>query len=354
MTPPADDLYAFLGLPATAVPEAVQEAIARTEKRLSGKHGLTLTELSKRRALLLQAKRWLVPADRKEEYDRARASGAKAVASKAAVAKEPVAKPSAQPRAGAKPVPAAESVRTKPAAAPASPPPAPSVDADETEEGEGTASGPSLPLLIAALGAGVVLAFAITFGLLWAFSGSEPSGASASNADEATPADPIATVDAPPEPAESSATDAEPSAFIRADVNDQIVLSATNAKLIGPTIRLDAASNPPRIENWTSSDSVEWEFESPSAAIYQATLEYGMKPESEGNRFKITSGAASVGRTVGGGAFADGIFRDVFFLKIEKKGRTTLKIEPLDVVGGELMQFRNLTLAPRQKTAAPK
>jgi hypothetical protein len=31
----------------------------------------------------------------------------------------------------------------------------------------------------------------------------------------------------------------------------------------------------------------------------------------------------------------------------------TLKIEPLDVVGPELMQFRNLTLAPRQKTAAP-
>ena len=79
-----------------------------------------------------------------------------------------------------------------------------------------------------------------------------------------------------------------------------------------------------------------------------------MKPECEGNRFKLTSGPVSVARTVGAGAFADGIFRDVFFLKIEKKGRTTLKIEPLDVVGGELMQFRNLALAPRQKTAAPK
>jgi hypothetical protein len=336
MTPPAEDLYAFLGLPETAVPEAIQEALARTEKRLSGKHGLTLTELSKRRALLLQAKRWLVPADRKEEYDRFRASGAKPFVAKGAGSKDAGAKASPQPRAAAKAVPAVAPVA---AASVPSPSPPPVMDADDVEEEE-SASWLSLPVLIASLAAAVVLAFAVSFAILWALSG---------------PKQPVAeetiAVAIEPEP-DAAANDSEeaPSGEIREDSNGQIVLTPTNAKLVGPTIRLDGAENPPRIENWTSSDSVEWEFESPEVAIYEATLEYAMKPECEGNKFAVKVGPVSVNRSVGSGAFADGTYRDIFFLKIEKRGPTTLRIEPRDVVGGELMQFRTLTLAPRQKT----
>jgi hypothetical protein len=351
MTPPAEDLYAFLGLPATAVPEAIQEALARTEKRLSGKHGLTLTELSKRRALLLQAKRWLVPADRKEEYDRSRASAAKPVANEPGE-KESIEKPSPQPRPAAKPVPAtAPASATSVLSPPAPPAMAPVAEADDFED-EGAGSWLSLPVLIATLAAAVVLAFAVSFALLWALSGPKQPLA---NADGNEPPTVVEAPDAAVEPEpETGATDAEAApSVIRADLNDQVVLTPSNAKLIGPTIRLDGAENPPRIENWTSSDSVEWEFESPEIAIYQATLEYGMKPECEGNRFAVKVGSSSLNRTVGSGSYANGIYRDVFFLKIEKRGLITLKIEPRDVVGGELMQFRNLTLAPRQKQAAP-
>jgi hypothetical protein len=348
MTPPAEDLYAFLGLPETAVPEAIQEALARTEKRLSGKHGLTLTELSRRRALLLQARRWLVPADRKEEYDRSRASGSKPVVAKESGAQEPGAqepgvKPSSRPSMGAKPV-AARSTASAANVAPLPQPPAsaPVLDAGDPAE-EDSRSRFSLPVLIASLAAAVLLVFSVSFASLWALSGREQP------AVEETIA---AATD--PEP-ETTANDSEEasSGIVRADLNGQIVLTPTNAKLIGPTIRLDGAENPPRIENWTSSDSVEWEFESPEVAIYQTTLEYGMKPECEGNRFAVKVGPVSVNRSVGSGAFADGTYRDVFFLKIEKRGPTTLRIEPRDVVGGELMQFRSLTLAPRQKTVAP-
>lgn len=352
MTPPAEDLYAFLGLPATAVPEAIQEALARTEKRLSGKHGLTLTELSKRRALLLQAKRWLVPADRKEEYDRSRASAAKPVA-KEPGENESIEKPSSQPRPSAKPVPA-----TAPASAtgvispPAPPATAPVADADGVED-EGSGSWLSLPVLIATLAATVVLAFAVSFAILWALSGPDrPVATATDDSDDPTVAE-ANNVAVEPEPDPAADAAAVAPSVIRADLNDQIVLTPTNAKLIGPTIRLDSAENPPRIENWTSSDSVEWEFESPEIAIYQATLEYGMKPECEGNRFAVKAGSSSLNRTVGSGAYADGTYRDVFFLKIEKRGPVTLRIEPGDVVGGELMQFRTLTLAPRQKTVAP-
>ncbi|HEV7278659.1 MAG TPA: hypothetical protein VGN57_00485 [Pirellulaceae bacterium] len=350
MTPPADDLYAFLELPQTAESEAVRERIARAERRLTGKHGLTLTELSRQRALLLQAKRWLLPAERREEYDRARAAGLESVAEKE-TPKE------AKPRraAPAAPIPAAASAKAASARSPliaatAGQPVSPRVQPpiatpDPHEDEEPPSVWLSIPVLAAALVAAVVLAFAISFGVLWALSDTGQPVAADGNA-AAVAAAPSVT------PGEPGPVDV-PAEFIRADLNDRIVLTPTNARLIGPTIRLDGAENPPRIENWTSSDSVEWEFESPSAAIYQATLEYGMKPESEGNRFKVTAGSTAVSRTVGAGAYADGTYRDTFFLKIEKRGPVTLKIEPLDVVGPELMQFRELTLASRQKTAAP-
>lgn len=347
MSPPADDLYAFLELPQTAEPEAVRERIARAEQRLSGKHGLTLTELSRQRALLLQTKRWLLPTERREEYDRVHAAGLQPVR-----AKEAPKKTVSRPTVPAAPIPAAAPAKATPGRSPhsalAEPPvptavPTPRAKSDQEEDEEPPSFWLSIPFLTAALVGAVALSFAVSLGVLWALSGTEEPAASDGNAGVVAVAPSVV-------PEEDEAVDV-PAGFIRADASDRIVLTPTNARLIGPTVRLDGAENPPRIENWTSSDSVEWEFESPSAAIYQATLEYAMKPESEGNRFRVSAGSAAVSRTVGSGAYADGTYRDTFFFKIEKRGPVTLKIEPLDVVGPELMQFRTLTLAPRQRTA---
>lgn len=359
MTPPVDDLYAFLGLPATAVPEAVQQALARTEKRLSGKHGLTLTELSRQRALLLQAKRWLVPAERKEEYDRSHASVAGPNAATEPRSPEPAKRRSqaprpqepSKPRPVMSPGPIATASPRVVATSPKRLTTTPVLEADDAEA-EDAPSWISLPALLAALVAAVVLTFGVSFAIVWTFSRSSQPAASATDGEGVAAQEPPAPVVNPENETAAADSSAEP-ALIRAVLSGRIVLTPTNAKLIGPTIRLDEAENPPRIENWTSSDRAEWDFESPEVAIYQATLEYGMKPECEGNRFAISVGPVSMTRTVGGGAYDDGVYRDVFFLKIEKRGPTTLKIEPRDVVGGELMQFRELTLAPRQKTAAP-
>lgn len=340
MTPPTDDLYAFLAVPADAPSAAIGEAIGRTEKRLSGKHGLNLTELSRQRALLLQAKRWLLPDDRRAEYDRSRTS---------APAKSELPPPSKSTSAPAASAPKARPAVASAPVAVAAPPPAPpfaeapvALDDAEDEEDPG-GGGLSLGILLGGLFAATLLTFAVSFAIIWILSGG----------DDETPVEAAASDATTPivEDASNIAAETETAAtnVVRAS-GDEVVLTPTTAKLIGPNVRLDGAEIPPRIENWTSLDSLEWDFESPAGAIYQATLEYGMKPESEGNRYRIVVEGESVARTVGGGSFRDGAYRDVFFLKIPKRGLTTLRIEPLDVVGGELMKFRSLTLATKQKT----
>ena len=350
MTPPKDDLYAFLGIPRTSVPAAIGEAIARAEKKLSGKHGLGLTELSRRRALLLQAKRWLAVEDRRAEYDRSLAAPKTNEEPRTSKAESPT-PAAADTKTRAKP---ASAQATVPSSAPVPPPiAAPAAirtgddrgDEEETEDEETGGWRLSVPILAAALAAATLLAFGVTLGIVWLLSGREEPVVAATPEEPAAPAEtPIVET-----PAEFSPDEAQPG-VVRANASEEVVLTPTTATLIGPNVRLDAAENPPRIENWTSMDVVEWSFESPSAAIYQGTLEYAMKPECEGNRYRVAVGDAAVQLSVGSGAYADGAYRDVFFLKIPNRGLAALRIEPLDVVGGELMDFRSLTLVPRQRS----
>ena len=158
------------------------------------------------------------------------------------------------------------------------------------------------------------------------------------------PPDPLATVvvlEMADEPATTGL-------WQKPDGDGRIVLHARDAIVHGRSLRYEPEPHKDTLGYSTDpSDWVEWEFEVPEAGTYAVQILQGCGKGSGGSKVEFSAGGQTLPVTVQDtGGFQNFVSRDIGQIRLEKAGRYTLTVKPINKQGVAVMDLRSVTLAP--------
>jgi len=144
----------------------------------------------------------------------------------------------------------------------------------------------------------------------------------------------------------------EPKIFVARQPDGSYTLKAAEAALDGATAQFEG-SGPGDIGYWTNaSDTVHWALKVPSAGAYQVQLEYACDPSSAGGSYKITVDGAPT--AVQGTIEKTGGWQEYTMITLPgtlnlPAGHPVVRVTPLAIPNGALMNLRRITLRPASK-----
>jgi hypothetical protein len=158
------------------------------------------------------------------------------------------------------------------------------------------------------------------------------------------PPDPLATV-VVLEMADKTATTG---LSIRAADDGRFVLHARDAIVHGRTLRYEPEPNKDTLGYWSNpTDWAEWEFEVPAPGTYAVQILQGCGKGSGGSVVNFAVGEQLLKVTVQDtGGFQNFLSRDIGRVRLEKAGRYTLTVKPMEKPGVAVMDLRSVTLTP--------
>jgi hypothetical protein len=128
----------------------------------------------------------------------------------------------------------------------------------------------------------------------------------------------------------------------------RILLHARDAVVHGRTLRYEPEPHKDTLGYWSNpSDWAEWEFEVPAAGTYAVQTLQGCGKGSGGSVVNFAVGEQSLKATVQDtGGFQNFVSRDIGRIRLEKAGRYTLSVKPVEKPGVAVMDLRSVTLTP--------
>ena len=128
----------------------------------------------------------------------------------------------------------------------------------------------------------------------------------------------------------------------------RLVLHARDAIVHGRTLRYEPEPHKDTLGYWSNpSDWVEWDFEVPAAGTYAVQILQGCGKGSGGSKVAFAAGGQTLTVTVQDtGHFQNFVTRDIGQIRLEKAGRHTLTVKPMDRPGVAVMDLRSVTLTP--------
>lgn len=137
---------------------------------------------------------------------------------------------------------------------------------------------------------------------------------------------------------------------IKPDAGGVLNLQAADAEIAGGTAQLENIGNVPSIGYWIDSkDTVNWTVDVPAAGAYSVEIEYACQPGSGGTTFRVHAADSREG--VEGTVQETGSWSDFRTETLTgslqlSAGRRTVRITPLAMPHGAVMNLRRITLKP--------
>jgi len=135
--------------------------------------------------------------------------------------------------------------------------------------------------------------------------------------------------------------------FLAQESNGDINFPASVARLLGPTLTLNAEGADPVILGWSGDDdAVSWDFRVVRPDIFRVEITYAADAAWAGGQFVVAVGdAEKSGEVVDSGG--PGTFRtDKIFLPVRRKGKQTLTVRTVRRQGEQLWVLKSIRFAP--------
>lgn len=131
-------------------------------------------------------------------------------------------------------------------------------------------------------------------------------------------------------------------------IPEVIILHAKNAETHGSKITYEVGGKKDNIGNWVDAAAwVRWDVKFVAPGMYDVEVQFGCEPNSAGSSYRVVVGEQEVtGKIISTGSWDEYERQSLGEIRIERTGKTSLEVRPIEKKGMAVMNLRSITLRP--------